>query len=413
MLNRRALLTAGLGLTVGAAVAGCSDDGAATARWIPPGGDPAAPPQDRPAPKSKAAVVIAPAAEAKEVSPAEPVVVTVEGGTLQAVTVTAGDKTIAGTLAENRRTWRSTGALAYGQTYTVAASAVDDAGVTAATTGTFATIKPTAVAGITFQANPMAALKTGGTYGVGQPVVVFFNKAVKDRAAAEGAMKVVTEPAVVGRWHWISAQSAHWRPEKYWTPGTRISVKVSLLGVHLGNGVYGGGNASTQFSIGPSRIAIADANTKMMQVFVGGQLVRTIPVSLGKGGTTTGSKGEKIDFHTRSGPHVVLTKESVVRMTSSSYGITNPNDPNYYDETIKLACRISLTGEYVHMADWNIPAHGRSNTSHGCVNVGPAHAQWFYDNFQVGDVVDVRNTPRNLPVDDGLGDWTIPWDRWV
>jgi lipoprotein-anchoring transpeptidase ErfK/SrfK len=141
-------------------------------------------------------------------------------------------------------------------------------------------------------------------------------------------------------------------------------------------------------------------------------MVRNIPVSLGKGGTTTGAKGETIDFFTRSGPHVILEKLPVVRMTSSSYGITNPTDPNFYDEQVRLACRVSFAGEYVHLADWNIPAHGHTNTSHGCINVGPANAQWFYDNFQVGDVVEVKNTPKPLPLTDGLGDWMIAWDKW-
>jgi hypothetical protein len=64
------------------------------------------------------------------------------------------------------------------------------------------------------------------------------------------------------------------------------------------------------------------------------------------------------------------------------------------------------------MADWNIPKQGKENSSHGCINVGPANAQWFYDTFGVGDVVEVRNTPKKLPLTDGLGDWTIPWSSW-
>lgn len=99
-------------------------------------------------------------------------------------------------------------------------------------------------------------------------------------------------------------------------------------------------------------------------------------------------------------------------MTSESYGVKDKKNPNYYDELVKLCTRISYSGEFVHLADWNIAAHGHTNTSHGCINVGPNHAQWFYDTFQVGDVVEVRNSPRSLSIDDGLGDWTISWDKW-
>jgi lipoprotein-anchoring transpeptidase ErfK/SrfK len=409
MPNRRTVLTTAIGLAAGAAVAGCEGANASgnKAKWTGGGpsgsASPAAP---------GFAMTVTPAGDAKDVSPGAPVVVSVEGGTLQTVTVTGATKTVDGALDADQRTWRSTGALAYGVTYTVAVSAVDSKGTTQQSNTTFATLKPTSTAGATFQANPLQALKTGGTYGVGQTVCVHFSKAVKDHATAEQAMQVVTSPAVEGRWRWIDNQNAHWRPEKYWASGTKITVNVNILGVNLGNGVYGAANASTNYTIGQSRIAIADATSHYMQCFIDGQMVRNIPVSLGKGGGTTGSKGEKISFTTMSGPHVILEKVPVVRMSSASYGITNKDDPNFYDETVRLACRISFSGEYVHLADWNIPAHGVRNTSHGCVNVGPANAQWFFDNFQVGDVVDVIHTNRPFGLGDGLGDWTIPWDKW-
>jgi lipoprotein-anchoring transpeptidase ErfK/SrfK len=110
---------------------------------------------------------------------------------------------------------------------------------------------------------------------------------------------------------------------------------------------------------------------------------------------------------------VVIGKTPTTRMTSASYGLTDPKDPNFYDEIIKLTVQISYSGEYVHLADWNIPAHGHANTSHGCINVGPAYAQWFYDNFNAGDVVDVKNSPITLAETNGLGDWTVSWDQWL
>jgi lipoprotein-anchoring transpeptidase ErfK/SrfK len=406
MLTRRTVLTSAVGLAAGAVVAGCSSE--SSAKWTQAGGSPSS----SQAPESKANVTITPAADTKDVSPGDPITVAVEGGTLQKVTVTAGTKTVAGTLASDQRSWKSTGSMSYGQTYTVAVSAVDSAGTAMSKSTTFATIQAAGVAGLTFQANPMLAMTQNGTYGVGQPVIVRFSKAVKNQAAAEQAIQVVTAPPVEGKWHWVGNQTAHWRPEKYWAAATQVSVQANLLGVHLGGGIYGGGNSSLKFTIGPSRVAIADSNTHMMQVFIDGVMVRNIPISMGKGGTAVGSKGETIEFVTRSGPHVLLTKEPQTTMSSASYGITDPKDKNFYSETIKLACRITLSGEYVHLADWNIPAQGHTNTSHGCVNVGPTNAQWFYDTFQVGDVVEVRNTSRTLPIDDGLGDWTIPWAQW-
>lgn len=409
MVSRRAVVTGGIGVA-GLAVAGCGGSGGATpeAKWSEP-----ETPSEESSPVSAANVTITPAAAKKNVSPREQVVVVVDGGTLKKVTVTASGKTVAGKLDADQRTWRSTGKLSYGKTYAVTVSAVDSAGVAASKRSTFSTVKAADTADVTFQANALAALRDGGTYGVGQTVIVAFSERVKDKAAAEKAMEVITEPAVEGRWRWMDSTTAHWRPAKYWTAGTKITVRVKALGVNLGGGVYGARDASVDFSIGPSRIAVADARTKRMKVYINGKMVRDIPISMGKGGTTKGARGQTIDFWTRSGPHVVMTKEPTHRMTSASFGITDPKHPDFYDKVIKLCARLTYSGEFTHLADWNVPAHGRANTSHGCINIGPAHAQWFYDTFKLGDVVEVKGTPRQMSLTDGVGgDWTIPWSKW-
>ncbi|MFJ8579599.1 Ig-like domain-containing protein [Micromonospora sp. NPDC093277] len=407
MISRRKLIATGLGVTAGLVTAGCNQKTSSDASWSQ--ADPAAAAD---AAVDEVRVTVTPAADATKVSPLDQVVVAAEGGTLKDVSVATGGKTVAGKVDSDDQTWRSTGKLAYGKTYTVTVSVADSAGTLSEHTSSFSTVKPSGIASITFQANALTALRTGGTYGVGQPVMVNFSKPVKNRAEAEKAMQVETTPAVEGRWRWIDGQNAHWRPEKYWAAGTKISVKINLFGKDLGKGVYGGSNASTNFTIGPSRIAIADARTHRMKVYLDGKMVRDIPISMGKGGTSKNADGEVISYWTRSGPHVVMTREPSHRMTSASYGVVDPKNPDYYDEVIQLCLRISYSGEFVHMADWNIGAQGNQNTSHGCINVGPAHAKWFYETFRLGDVVDVRNTPRAMTLTDGVGDWTIPWNKW-
>ena len=411
MVRRRTVLGATVGAAGVWATAACDVGGSGQVRWGSgtEGGGPAASSSALPEATS---VAFAPATGSANVAVTESVTVTVSNGTLSSVAVTAGKKTVAGTLDGDQRTWRSTGPLEYGLTYTVDAAVVDGHGTPSKQTSTFTTIKPAAVASVALQANALQGLKNGGTYGVGQVVMVHFSKAVKDRAAAEKVMTVRAEPAVEGRWRWIDSQNAHYRPPTYWKPGTKVTVQVKALGVDLGGGVYGGADASTSFTIGQSKIAVADGNSHYMQVFIDGQMVKNMPVSMGKGGTVKGNKGQTINYWTRSGVHVILEKDQNVRMTSASYGITDPKDPNFYDENITFCCRISYSGEYVHLADWNIPQQGRANTSHGCINVGPDNAKWFYANFGPGDVVDVKGTPRQMALGDGIGDWTISWDKW-
>lgn len=60
-----------------------------------------------------------------------------------------------------------------------------------------------------------------------------------------------------------------------------------------------------------------------------------------------------------------------------------------------------------------VGSQGVSNVSHGCLNVNPANARWFYDNTKRGDIVEVINTVGpTLSGIDGLGDWNIPWEQW-
>jgi lipoprotein-anchoring transpeptidase ErfK/SrfK len=363
--------------------------------------------------KAPGSFVVTPAADTADVSVLDPVTVAAKDAALEAVTVTNPDgKQVQGGWDAGHASWHTTEDLGYGKRYTVHATGTNSTGQPLEQTTAFTTMKPAAQAMPYLRSNDNHLLKEHSTYGVGQPIVIYFDRKVPDKAAAQRLLTVTADPPVEGSWNWISSQEVHYRPEKYWAPGTAVSVTANLYGKDLGSGTYGQADVSASFKIGPSRIAIADATTKHMQVFIDGSLSRDIPVSLGKGGNVKGANGETINYWTNSGPHVVLEKTPTTRMTSASYGLTNPKDPNFYDEVVKLTVRISDTGEFVHMADWNIPQQGKENTSHGCINVGPSNAQWFYDTFGPGDVVDVRGTPVRLGLTNGLGDWGMSWSEW-
>ena len=50
---------------------------------------------------------------------------------------------------------------------------------------------------------------------------------------------------------------------------------------------------------------------------------------------------------------------------------------------------------------------GKRNVSHGCINIAPAAAQWFYDNFGSGDPVIVKNSVGTYNQPDGAQDWQV------
>ena len=403
--GRLALVVGGLALAL---VSSCSSQSGAVEKTANEGQGSVAEvdPTPTPAPAPLAKVVVNPGKDAKAFSPVQPVVVSAAGGTLSAVTLTTpSGKKVSGTLSADRTKWTSGEVLGYSKTYTVSVVATNAEGRQTTNTSTFTTLAP---ANLTMP----TVTPDGGTYGVGQPVVVRFDEPIPDKAAAERVLAVETTPSVAGVWHWFGDREAHWRPRQYWTPGTKVTVHAKVYGVNLGNGLYGQADQSASFTVGDSKIAIIDDHTHTMQVLINGKKARAdIPVSMGRGGCIT-VKGRDICFTTQSGPHVVLGKTPLKHMSSASYGLPEDN-PLGYSEDIPLAVRISWSGEFVHSAPWSVADQGRRNVSHGCVNISPANAQWFYDTFGPGDIVDIRNTGVPLPATDGYGDWVIPWSQWV
>jgi lipoprotein-anchoring transpeptidase ErfK/SrfK len=344
-------------------------------------------------------VDIQPAADAQAVAPGSPVVVKASGGTLTTVQVTAGGTQVGGKLDGGKTTWTSTGKLAFGRTYRVTASASDPSGKAATASSTFTTVKAKA------QIFPAVSPLRDTVVGVGMPIRVYFGAPVTNQKAAVDHMTVKTSVPTEGAWHWFSSTEVHWRPRVYWKAGTKVSLDTSLYGVDLGGGTWGGLNADRhiEFSIGNSHVSVADARTHQVKVYANGKLVRTLPASLGK---------EVPGRYTKSGPHVVIDKNRVKKMDSRTYGLAL--DAGGYTASVQWATRISNNGEFLHSAPWSVAQQGHSNVSHGCVNLSPSNAQWFFNFSTVGDVVEVVGTPVKLgPKDGDIYDWAIPWSQWV
>ena len=60
-------------------------------------------------------------------------------------------------------------------------------------------------------------------------------------------------------------------------------------------------------------------------------------------------------------------------------------------------------------------SQGRSNVSHGCINLSTDRAAWFFNFSQPGDVVEVKNSigPTLSSVDGDIYDWAVPWEKWT
>ncbi|WP_082080531.1 L,D-transpeptidase [Williamsia herbipolensis] len=345
------------------------------------------------------------------VDPLGRVSVSVANGTLASVAMTNTEgKTVIGVLTPDRMSWKPTEPLGFGKTYSLTATSRDTTGRQTTDTTSFTTVEPRTQTMVSLTTTGGTPITAGGTYGIGIVVVAHFDEPISDRTAAQRRLSVRTTPPVPGQWMWVDDQNAHWRPERYYTPGTRVEIAASVYGVALGDGLYGQEDTATTFQIGPAHVAIADDNTKQVTVYDNGKLVRTMPTSMGMGGTET-INGQTLSFWTQRGIYTVLDKSNPVIMDSSTYGLPI-NSRLGYRETIYYATRISNDGIYLHQLESSIWAQGNTNTSHGCLNLNPANAQWFYDFSQPGDIVEVRNTGGDPLTQAQNGDWSVPWTTW-
>lgn len=324
-----------------------------------------------------------------------PVTVSVADGVLQSVTmVNDNGKSIAGQLSPDGLHWATTEPLGYNKRYTMNATALGLGGA-ASRQMTFRTSSP---AHLTM---PYVLPNDGEVVGVGQPLAIRFDENITNRLAAQKAIVVTTNPPVEGAFYWLNNREVRWRPEHFWKPGTTVDVAVNAYGVDMGEGLFGEDNVKLHFTIGDEVIAVADDDTKIVTVKVNGEVVKTMPTSMGKSSTPTAN-----------GYYIVGQRYTHIIMDSSTYGVP-VNSPNGYRTDVDWATQISYSGVFVHSAPWSVGAQGNTNTSHGCLNVSPSNAQWFYYHVKRGDIVQVLNTVGGtLPGNEGLGDWNVPWEQW-
>lgn len=207
----------------------------------------------------------------------------------------------------------------------------------------------------------------GAVVGVGMPVEVTFAAPVGDRASAERSIVIgVGDTAVSpkGEFTWLSSQAVQFVPDTYWPAHTPISVTADGF--------------KTDFESGAAVLGVADIDAHTFTVSIDGQVVRTMPASMGKP-----------KHPTPVGSFTALEKQSPVIMDSRTIGIPL-SDPEGYKLTVYDAVRVTWGGVYVHSAPWSVASQGNSNVSHGCINLSPDNAAWYYDTVRIGDPVVVQ-----------------------
>ena len=249
--------------------------------------------------------------------------------------------------------------------------------------GTPAGQDPTAYTGPPVFAPPTFNPTNGSKVGAAKPIYINFARPIADRALAQAAVHVSSVPPVPGRFYWASDTQLRWRPQDFWPAGTVVNIDA--------------GGTKSSFTVPEQLVATVDDATHQMTVVRNGKVEKTIPVSMGMsgGGHTT-----------PNGTYYVLEKFPTIVMDSSTYGVP-VNSPNGYKLNVQLAVRIDNSGNFVHSAPWSVADQGKRNVSHGCINISPDNAKWFFDNFGSGDPIVIKNSKGLYNQPDGASDWQM------
>ncbi|HWF79770.1 MAG TPA: Ig-like domain-containing protein [Streptosporangiaceae bacterium] len=332
-------------------------------------------------PKADAGLSISPATGSKDVNPAKGITVTATKGKIKSVAVT-GDP-VTGSLNAVGTAWHSKWTLPVDAKLTVTATAVDSAGHPVKETSTFTTLNPAA----TFTTMIFEGYQQ--TYGVGMPILLEFSHPITNKVAVERSLQITSSKRVAGAWYWDTDTTLAFRPRQYWPANTTVSFVGHLNGVEGAPGVFGMHTLTQQFHIGQSLIVVASTTKHQMKLYRGGKLFRDWPISSGRPGDNT-----------PNGTYLTIEKGNPVLMKGPGYALEVP-----------WSVRFTWSGDYLHDAYWSVNQQGFTNVSHGCVNMAPADAEFYYKMARPGDPVTITGSPRGGKWDNGWTYWFLSWSQ--
>ena len=207
----------------------------------------------------------------------------------------------------------------------------------------------------------------GETVGVAHPVTVTFTAPVLDRDSAQRSFAVTpasTAGPAAGSFTWLDNRTMQWTPATFYPAHSRIDVTV--------------GGFPMSFQSGSSVVGVASISNHTFTVSIDGQVAREMPASMGKPAHPT-----------PVGQFTALEKQRSVVMDSRTIGIPL-SDPEGYKLTVANAVRVTWGGVYVHSAPWSVGSQGYANVSHGCINLSPDNAAWYFNQVSVGDPIIVN-----------------------
>lgn len=230
-------------------------------------------------------------------------------------------------------------------------------------------------------------------YGVGIVLRLTFGAPVPENMRELLERTAVIEadnPIGLAAWSWPDDYTMVYRPREFWPARTLIKFRTTWVEDGLANM-----SPDRRIRTGREQILTIRQETQMGKLHRDGELIREVPVSLGKP-----------TWETASGIKTIMERYEVKRMV-------NPGPREPYDVQVPYALRITPSGEYLHAAPWNEYNLGVAPTSHGCTNMSYEDGKWFYENALEGDPVITKGTSYDVDWWEGPGAvWNIGWRGW-
>jgi len=240
---------------------------------------------------------------------------------------------------------------------------------------------PTPFTGTAPFGTPNFVPKGGATVGVGQPIIINFPGHVEDAGAAIDAVHVSSVPPVSGKFYWMTPTQLRWRPLSFWPAHTAVTVDA--------------GGTVSGFQTGDSLIATADDSTHQLTITRNGVVEKTFRC-----------RWVCRPAITKPQRHLLRPREDAL----GGDGFLDLRGPSQLDLWLQGDSRpgraVRHVGDFVHSAPWSVDDQGKRDVSHGCINISPSNAQWFFDNFGAGDPIVVKNSSGgSYTKNDGSNDW--------
>jgi lipoprotein-anchoring transpeptidase ErfK/SrfK len=354
-------------------------------------------PKPSTSPPAPVEITVSPTKNAQNVPVSTEIGFQVVNGKLSDVSLTDDkNKKVSGRIRADNTSWVPDAPLAYNTTYTATVTAVGAQDEKKSQANVFTTMEEA-------RSGPIAStvyFRDQATYGVAMPIGVQFEPEIPEKARAEVERRlfVTTDPPQRGAWAWYGGSQVLYRPQNHWQPGTTISLRAALKGLPMGNR-YGDKDYTATAKISDKRTVMeVDNATKQMSVIQNDQLLRRLPVSLGKPSTPSSS-----------GNMVIMSKEERTRFDTR----TDSNPANRYVVDVQYAMRLTWGGEYIHAAPWSVGDQGFRNVSHGCINMSTEDARWLFGVVKIGDLVTVEGTEVGLDPGNGFTGWNESWEEHV